>query len=288
VAAKKDTGRIIKGKGQSDRLSAHKSLTGGPAEMFHLLAREHDSSVKKAAANIKEILAVKHPKYEFRIRSRLYKTEINGRLNTVDNRLGVEQFINGFILPESGLLEIKDKNDNWRLILLGEAKYQGRDFESFANGWRDESVIKQGKFTMTAGNVIERGFKNIVEVQNYMMGEMHFPYVLLAYGSNFITEEMILDWPGDKSSKPQKVKFLPTDGSLNRIDRMTAGTYGMPINTNHCRAIILKDGRILRPISYYAQPTKFPTEQIMKIFLDISLTSIEVLKENNQLLDEDE
>ena len=181
------------------------------------------------------ILVAAYPKYEFRIRSRLYKSEINNSLNAVDNRLGVEQFIDGFILPESGLLEIKDKNDNWRLILLGEAKYQGRDIENFENGWRDKSVIKQDKFTMTAGNVIERGFKNIVEVQNYMMGEMHFPYVILAYGSNFITEEMILDWPGDKHSKPQKVKLSPTDGSLNRIDRMTAGTYGMPINTNHCR-----------------------------------------------------
>ena len=275
-----------KGKGQSDRLSAHKSLTGGPAEIFHRLARDHDNSVKKAAENIKKILVAKYPEYEFRIRSRLYKSEINDKLNAVDNRLGVEQFINGFITPESGLLEIKDKNDNWRLILLGEAKYQGRDFENFEKGFRDDSVIERGKFTMYAGNVIERGFKNIVEVQNYMMGEMHFPYVLLAYGSNFITEEMTLDWPGDKDSKPQKVKFSPSDGSLNRIDRMTAGTYGMPINTNHCRVITLRDGRKLRPMSFYAQPMEFVMSQIMDIFLEISLTSIEVLMEDKQLLAE--
>jgi type II restriction enzyme len=271
------------GKGQSERLSIHKTETGGPLEIFHKLAKEHDASVKQATKNIKTVLENMYPKHEFRIRPTLHKSEINKRLNELDKRLGVELFVNGYIMPESGLLEIKDKSEKWRLLLIGEAKFQGKDIQHIEHGFRTDTVKQMGKFTMGAGNVVERGFKNIVEVQNYMMAERYFPYVLLCYGSNFLTEELVLDWPGDEKSSPQEVKLSPSDGSLNRIDRMSAANYGMGVNQNLCRNIILENGTKLQPMSMYVSHSAFSMKTIMEIFMTITETSIEVLTEEKQL-----
>lgn len=271
------------GKGQSERLSVHKTETGGPLEIFHKLAKEHDASVKMGAQNIKTVLELENPKHEFRIRPTLYKSEINEQLKNLDKRLGKELFVNGYIMPESGLLEVKDNNGRWRLLLIGEAKFQGKDIQNIEHGFRTEKVKKSGKFTMGAGNVVERGFKNIFEIQNYMMSEKYFPYVLLCYGSNFLTEELILEWPGDESSPPQKIILSPNDGSLNRIDRMSAANYGMGVNKNLCRNLILADGTKLQPISMYVSHSAFSMENIMQIFMEIAHTSMQVLREDSQI-----
>lgn len=83
---------------------------------------------------------------------------------------------------------------------------------------------------MSAGNAIERSHKNISEIANMMLAESHFPYVLFLEGSNFLTETI-------KVARPDgRVVTLEYDsGMLNRLDRLTAANYGMPINTNLCK-----------------------------------------------------
>ena len=70
------------------------------------------------------------------------------------------------------------------MILVSEAKYQGKDIENIKRG------ILVGKNNnqdlMVAGNAIERAHKNIAEIANYMLSESHFPYVLFLEGSNLI------------------------------------------------------------------------------------------------------
>lgn len=43
---------------------------------------------------------------------------------------------------------------------------------------------------MVAGNAIERAYKNIREIANFMLMEQHFPYILFLEGSNFLTQDV--------------------------------------------------------------------------------------------------
>lgn len=100
---------------------------------------------------------------------------------------------------------------------------------------RDKDIenIKAGKLVgknnnqdlMVAGNAIERAHKNISEIANLMLGESHFPYVLFLEGTNFLTETVKITRPDGR-----EVVLEYNSGSLNRLDRLTAANYGLPIN----------------------------------------------------------
>src|SRR5699024_7996261 len=107
---------------------------------------------------------------EFRYRSNLLKSEIIATLNKIDKGLGQSLYVpNSSIRPDGGLIEVKDDNDEWRVVLVSEAKYQGKDIYN----------IKAGKLVgknndqdlMAAGNAIERSHKNISEIANFMLTE---------------------------------------------------------------------------------------------------------------------
>lgn len=80
---------------------------------------------------------------------------------------------------------------------------------------------------MVAGNAIERAHKNISEISNYMLAEGYFPYVLFLEGSNFLTQDVTIKRPDGR-----EVTLTYNNGALNRLDRLTAANYGMPININ--------------------------------------------------------
>ena len=77
------------------------------------------------------------------------------------------------VKPDGGVLEIKDKQGRWRIILVGESKHQGNDVEKIRAG------IKQGKNKdsdfMAAGNAMVRVHKNILEFRSLMFDEYYFP-----------------------------------------------------------------------------------------------------------------
>ena len=41
---------------------------------------------------------------------------------------------NASIIPDGGLIEVKDDKENWRIILVSEAKHQGKDIENIKAG----------------------------------------------------------------------------------------------------------------------------------------------------------
>ena len=46
----------------------------------------------------------------------------------VDTELGQTLFVpNSSIIPDGGIIEVQDDNENWRIILISEAKHQGKD-----------------------------------------------------------------------------------------------------------------------------------------------------------------
>ncbi len=261
-------------KRQTNRLSAEKIRGQGPKEIFNESAQKHDTSVNDFSKAVFEKLKKDFPKLEFRFRDTLKKKEINEKLNSVDPRLGITIFVEkAEIRPDGGIIEVKDNDGKWRIVLVCEAKYQGKDIENISKG------ILVGKNSdqvlMVAGNAIERSHKNINEIRNIMIDEKHFPYILFLQGSNFLTETMTV-------VKPDGTEMTLTHnvGSLNRIDRLTAANYSLPINQNSCENIFISiDGKsvMLQAVSIYTKPTEWTIEEMLPIMMDISKTSLKII-----------
>jgi len=90
-------------------------------------------------------------------------------------------------------------------------------------------MAKKNQDLMVAGNAIERSHKNISKIANFMLSELHFPYVIFLEGSNFLTENISVERPDGR------IVVLNYDsGTLNRLDRLSSPDYGMSFNTNLC------------------------------------------------------
>lgn len=158
---------------------------------------------------------------------------------------------------------------------MSEAKHQGKDIEN----------IKAGKLVgknnnqdlMAAGNAIERAYKNINEIANFMLSENYFPYILFLEGSNFLTQNVVVTRPDGR-----EVTLVYNDGVLNRLDRLTAANYGMPINTNLCENRFVKCNGMtimLQAASIYTKGEggHWNDKDMIAIMLDVARTSLKML-----------
>ena len=224
-----------------------------------------------------------HPHVLFRHRWSIPKQEINKRLAEIDARLGKVLYVkNSGIKPDGGIIEVQDRFGQYRVVLASEAKHQGNDVEKIRTG------TKQGKNKdqdiMTAGNAIERVHKNIQEIRNLMLAEVHFPYVIFLQGSNFATRTFYVDAPNKR-----KVKIAHDAGSLNRIDRVTASSFGMEINRNNCRNIFVNINckqHMLQSPSLYFQSEQWSATDMANILWNVAQTSMAVLSDALQKKDE--
>ena len=217
-----------------------------------------------------------YPQLSFRYRKDIEKKEINEALKKIDPELGQTLFVdNASIIPDGGIIEVKDDNGNWRVVLVSEAKHQGKDIENIKKG---ELVGKnKDQDLMAAGNAIERSHKNISEIANFMLAESHFPYVLFLEGSNFLTETIRVTRPDGRV-----VTLEYNSGILNRLDRLTAANYGMPINTNLCKNKFVKHNDktiMLQATSIYTQGDgdSWDVNNMFNIMLAVANTSLQVL-----------
>ena len=263
-------------KNQSKRLTTQHKKSRGVVGIFGEEARQHDIAIGEISHQVIGQLEKDFPQLTFRYRTSITKKEINEALMKVDTELGQTLFVpNSSIIPDGGIIEVQDDNENWRIILVSEAKHQGKDIENIKKG---ELVgTNKNQDLMAAGNAIERSHKNIAEFANLMLGESHFPYVLFLEGSNFLTETISVTRPDGRA-----VTLEYNSGMLNRLDRLTAANYGMPINTNLCKNkfVAHKDKTImLQATSIYTQGTgdRWKANEIFEIMLDISKTSLRIL-----------
>lgn len=200
-------------------------------------------------------------------------------MQNIDEYLGQTLFVhNSQIKPDGGIIEVKDDNGKWRVVLVSEAKHQGKDIENIQNGV--QVGTKKNQDTMVAGNAIERAYKNISEIANYMLLEPYFPYVLFLEGSNFLTQDVIIERPDGR-----KVTLKYNAGDLNRLDRLTAANYGMPINTNLCEnRFIAHDGLniMLQAVSIYTQGDGkyWESRDMIKIMHEIAKTSLKMISKD--------
>ena len=263
-------------KNQSNRLTTQQKESKGVVGIFGEETKIHDMTVGEVSHLALNKLQEEFPQLEFRSRTSIKKEEINEALKKIDPKLGQTLFVpNSSIIPDGGIVEVKDDNGEWRVVLVSEAKHQGKDIENIKAG----NLVgkKDNQDIMAAGNAIERSHKNIAEIANLMLAESHFPYVLFLEGSNFLTETISVKRPDGRV-----VKLEYNSGRLNRLDRLTAANYGMPINTNLCENKFIKhNGKtiMLQATSIYTQGNgeRWDDEKMLEIMLDISRTSLKML-----------
>ena len=263
-------------KNQSKRLTTQHKESQGVIGIFGKEAQLHDLEVSNISHLAIDVLKKEFPQLSFRYRQSISKKEINESLHKIDEELGQTLFVSDSkIKPDGGIIEVKDDNGSWRIILVSEAKHQGKDIEN----------IKQGKLVgkssnqdlMVAGNAIERAHKNIAEIANFMLSESYFPYVLFLEGSNFLTQDVAVTRPDGRV-----VNLVHNSGALNRLDRLTAANYGMKINKNVCKnKIIANDDYsiMLQATSIYTQGDgkHWQEKEMLKIMLEVSRTSLQML-----------
>ncbi|MBS3015684.1 EcoRI family type II restriction endonuclease [Helicobacter pylori] len=263
-------------KNQSQRLSKQHKESLGVANIFTDEARLHDMGVSSISKLVMQKLENEFKNLSFRHRASITKEEINSVLQGLDDELGKTLFIQSSkIKPDGGIIEVKDDDGNWRVILITEAKHQGKDIENIQKG------ILVGKYSnqdlMQAGNAIERAYKNIAEMANFMLKELHFPYILFLEGSNFLTQTISVKRPDGRV-----VILEYNSGVLNRLDKLTAANYGMPINQNLCKNKFVqnKDRVImLQAISIYTQGDgqRWDLNKMFEVMFEAAKTSLRVL-----------
>lgn len=263
-------------KKQSTRLTDQHKESQGVIGIFGEDAKLHDESVGEISKLVMKELEIQFPKLTFKYKVNLTKIEINKALKKIDPELGQTLFVdNASIKPDGGIIEVKDDKGAWRIILVSEAKHQGKDIVNIKNG---KLVGKNNdQDIMDAGNAIERSYKNIMEVSNLMLSESHFPYVLFLTGSNFLTETISVKRPDGRV-----VVLDYNSGKLNRLDRLTAANYGLPINFNLCKNKVIKHGDkviMLQATSIYAQGNggEWDNSEMFNIMFDIANTSLQIL-----------
>lgn len=263
-------------KNQSNRLTDQQKEHQGVIGIFGEEAKTHDVLVGDMSKSVIAALAQEYPKLKFRYRTSISKEEINKALQEVDKELGQTLFLaDANIKPDGGLIEVQDDNENWRVILVSEAKHQGKDIENIRNGIK--VGVRNDQDFMVAGNAIERSHKNISEIANLMLKEAYFPYVLFLEGSNFLTQDVTVTRPNGETLT---IKY--NMGSLNRLDRLTSANYGMPINTNLCvNKFVKSNDRVimLQAASIYTQGDggHWSENEMLQVMIDIAKTSIKML-----------
>ena len=263
-------------KNQSNRLTTQQKESKGVVGIFGDEAKIHDMTVGEVSRLALNKLQEEFPQLEFRSRTSIKKEEINEALKKIDPELGQTLFVpNSSIIPDGGIVEVKDDNGEWRVVLVCEAKHQGKDIENIKAGKLVGKKANQD--IMAAGNAIERSHKNIAEIANLMLAEAHFPYVLFLEGSNFLTETISVNRPDGRV-----VTLEYNSGRLNRLDRLTAANYGMPINTNLCKNKFIKHNEktiMLQATSIYTlgNGERWNAVKMLEIMLDISRTSLKML-----------
>lgn len=272
-------------KSQTNRLTTQHLANHGVEGIFGEIAKNHDLSVGDITNLAVKKLGVDFPALKFRHRMKVTKAEINAKLAQIDDYLGQALFVPlAEIRPDGGLVEVLDDNGEWRVVLVTEAKYQGKDIENIRRGIL--VGIHKDQDLMAAGNAIERSHKNVREIANFMLGEQHFPYILFLEGANFLTETISITRPDGR-----EVTLHYNSGTLNRIDRLTAVNYSMPINTNLCEnRVVTSKGQaiMLQAASIYTQGKGGPWDgaDMLAIMMEVATTSIKVLASDlfNQMM----
>ena len=115
-------------KNQSKRLTNQHKESQGVVGVFGENAKSHDLTVGSISLLVIEHLQKEYPQLSFSHRTSISKEEINVALKKAHAELGQTLFVtNSSIRPDGGIIEVKDDNGDKRIVLVSEAKHQGKD-----------------------------------------------------------------------------------------------------------------------------------------------------------------
>ena len=106
-------------KNQSKRLTTQHKESQGVIGIFGEEAQLHDLEVSHISRLAIDVLKKEFPQLSFRYRQSISKKEINESLHKIDEELGQTLFVSDSkIKPDGGIIEVKDDNGSWRIILV--------------------------------------------------------------------------------------------------------------------------------------------------------------------------
>ena len=195
-------------------------------------------------------------------------------LDSIDSADGVS--------PDGGICFIESKSGFKHIILVSEAKHQGRH-DGYTpisdSGWAKECLRNKKLDPNTPieerpkqanGNAIERAFKNSNTFQGLTSIYGYFPYVVFCDGFDFRT---IKDY--SLFSHQKYASKYNTDSPIRM--RLVSGNYFMPLNNTYVSGA--KRGySTVYPASIYAQMEKWTHQEMVDVFVDVMRKSINHLE----------
>jgi hypothetical protein len=191
-------------------------------------------------------------------------------LDSIDSADGVS--------PDGGICFIESKDGFKHIILVSEAKHQGRH-DGYTpisdSGWAkecsknkklDPNIPIEDRPKQANGNAIERAFKNSNTFQGLTSIYGYFPYVVFCDGFDFRTKQ-------DYSLfSHQKFASKYNADSTIRM-RLVSGNYFMPLNNSYVFGA--KRGHsTVYPASIYARMAKWNHQEMVDVFSDVMRKSI--------------
>ena len=200
-------------------------------------------------------------------------------LDSIDSADGVS--------PDGGICFITGKDGFKHIILVSEAKHQGRH-DGYTpisdSGWLkecaknpklDPNLPIEERPKQANGNAIERAFKNSNTFQGLTSIYGYFPYVIFCDGFDFRTK--------DEYSLFSHQKFASrynTDSPIRM--RLVSGNYFMPLNNSY--VLGAKRGfSTVYPASIYARMKKWEYQEMVDVFLGVMIQSINHLESIGEL-----
>ncbi len=195
-------------------------------------------------------------------------------LDSIDSADGVS--------PDGGICFITGKDGFKHIILVSEAKHQGRH-DGYTpisdSGWLkecaknpklDPNLPIEERPKQANGNAIERAFKNSNTFQGLTSIYGYFPYVIFCDGFDFRTKDEY-----NLFSHQKFASRYNTDSPIRM--RLVSGNYFMPLNNSY--VLGAKRGfSTVYPASIYARMKKWEYQEMVDVFLGVMIQSINHLE----------
>lgn len=205
--------------------------------VINVSSQKMESQLMKAMLETIEKLEQKFG-LQFEHQTKVYLHEITSHLTYSFPDVKFQHYFpTSFLLPDGGILSVKDSEGNSHVILISEAKRQGTN-----DARAIEGLPKQAK-----GNAIERLGKNLIGFRTWMATENILPFVVFGEGVDFDDDSSILD----------RVSTLAMFAPLNEIEVQNQGEFG----------------RFNRGSFFFRVPT-WTVEEMSPILYDIAERSI--------------
>lgn len=206
---------------------------GGGAIINNEVAKNFESKLRNIREPLLQKLKKEYPNIQFELLKRIYKKKLHESLCIP--HLGGYYENDTYFQPDGGMI-LADGIP----IYVSEAKKQGTNEERALEGLPQQSK----------GNGIERGYKNIKEVEILMYNQPHFPYLLFCFGCDFNPGSTI-------------------------IDRLLAATLYFPFN----KLYVDKENKPAR-VSVFLNNTGFTEEEMFDISYEMCQESIKCISKN--------